>query len=221
MLQVIEGFAHDFAEAPQKLREAVRHRDWEAVASLAHTFKGSLGYLGADLLVQWSTMAETGAHAARTGDGDGDGDGDGTNARPSTHMESLVQALADGLQGLLAEIAVLSGQGELPVLATVPIAPATPQRHPVNVDEVASTLARLRLQIADSDYAALAELDRLRPLVGERHGPMLQRIQRCTEYLETEAALQELDQLAHCLGQPTPAVLASSAQGSAQGAADA
>ncbi len=219
MLQVIEGFAHDFAEAPQKLREAVRHRDWEAVASLAHTFKGSLGYLGADLLVQWSTMAETGAHAARAGDGDGDGDG--TNARPSTHMESLVQALADGLQGLLAEIAVLSGQGELPVLATVPIAPATPQRHPVNVDEVASTLARLRLQIADSDYAALAELDRLRPLVGERHGPMLQRIQRCTEYLETEAALQELDQLAHSLGQPTTAVLASSAQGSAQGAADA
>lgn len=217
MLKVIEGFAHDFADAPQKLREAVRHRDWETVASLAHTFKGSLGYLGADLLVQWSAMAETGAHAARKEDGDGGIADD----RPSTHMESLVQALADGLQGLLAEIAVLSGPGDLPTLATAPIAPTSPQRHPLNVDEVTSTLARLRLQIADSDYAALAELERLRPLLGERHGPVLQRIQRCTEYLETEAALQELDRLAHSLGQPRQAVPASTAQGSGQGAADA
>ena len=69
----------------------------------------------------------------------------------------------------------------------------------MTAEEVSSTLARLRLQIADSDYAAMAELERLRPLVDGRHASVLQRIQRCTESLETEAALQALEQLARSM----------------------
>lgn len=198
MLHAIEGFAQDFADAPQQLRRAARSGNWATVASLAHTFKGSLGYLGANLLEQWSAMAETGAHACMSGDGNGG------NARPSGDLPSLVQALADGLQGLLAEIAVRSGQAALPALATVssaapPQQQQQPQRQPMTAEEVSSTLARLRLQIADSDYAAVAELERLRPLVSGRHASVLQRIQRCTESLETEAALQALDQLARSM----------------------
>ncbi|WP_249320846.1 hypothetical protein [Delftia acidovorans] len=154
-------------------------------------------------------MAETGAHACMSGDGNGG------NARPSGDLPSLVQALADGLQGLLAEIAVRSRQAALPPLATVSSA-APPQqqrqRQPMPAEEVSSTLARLRLQIADSDYAAVAELERLRPLVSGRHASVLQRIQRCTESLETEAALQALDQLARSMAANRMAL---------QGAADA
>ncbi|EZP46120.1 Multi-sensor hybrid histidine kinase [Delftia sp. RIT313] len=209
MLHAIEGFAQDFADAPQQLRRAARSGNWATVASLAHTFKGSLGYLGANLLEQWSAMAETGAHACMSGDGNGG------NARPSGDLPSLVQALADGLQGLLAEIAVRSRQAALPPLATVSSA-APPQqqrqRQPMTAEEVSSTLARLRLQIADSDYAAVAELERLRPLVSGRHASVLQRIQRCAESLETEAALQALDQLARSMAANRMAL---------QGAADA
>src|SRR5256885_5841586 len=92
MQHAIEGFAQDFADAPQQLRRAARSGNWATVASLAHTFKGSLGYLGANLLEQWSAMAETGAHACMSGDGKGG------NARPSGDLPSLVQALADGLR---------------------------------------------------------------------------------------------------------------------------
>lgn len=200
MQHAIEGFAQDFADAPQQLRRAARSGNWATVASLAHTFKGSLGYLGANLLEQWSAMAETGAHACMSGDGKGG------NARPSGDLPSLVQALADGLQGLLAEIAVRSRQAALPPLATVSSAAPSQQRQrqqrqrrPMTAEEVSSTLARLRRQIADSDYAAVAELERLRPLVSGRHASVLQRIQRCTESLETEAALQALDQLARSM----------------------
>ncbi|WP_373789370.1 Hpt domain-containing protein, partial [Delftia acidovorans] len=195
MLHAIEGFAQDFADAPQQLRSAARSGNWATVASLAHTFKGSLGYLGANLLEQWSAMAETGAHACLSGDGNGG------NARPSGDLPSLVQALADGLQGLLAEIAVRSRQAALPPLATVSSAAPLQQRQrqPMTAEEVSSTLARLRRQIADSDYAAVAELERLWPLVSGRHASVLQRIQRCTESLETEAALQALDQLARSM----------------------
>ena len=206
MLHAIEGFAQDFADAPQQLRRAARSGNWATVASLAHTFKGSLGYLGANLLEQWSAMAETGAHACLSGDGNGG------NARPSGDLPSLVQALADGLQGLLAEIAVRSGQAALPALATVSSAASPPQRQPMPAEEASSTLDRLRLQIADSDYAAVAELERLRPLVSGRHASVLQRIQRCTESLETEAALQALDQLARSMAANRMAL---------QGAADA
>lgn len=199
MLHAIEGFAQDFADAPQRLRDAVRSGHWDTVASLVHTFKGSLGYLGADLLEQWSAMAETGAQACLSGDGNGG------NARPGGDLQSLVQALADGLQGLLAEIARRSGQTAVVAVASaaavtaVTTAAPLPQRQPMTAEEVSSTLARLRLQIADSDYAAMAELDRLRPLVDGRHASVLQRIQRCTESLETEAALQALEQLARSM----------------------
>src|SRR5256885_658946 len=94
----------------------------------------------------------------------------------------------------------------LPPLATVSSAAPSQQRQrqqrqrrPMTAEEVSSTLARLRRQIADSDYAAVAELERLRPLVSGRHASVLQRIQRCTESLETEAALQALDQLARSM----------------------
>ena len=206
MLHAIEGFAQDFADAPQQLRRAARSGNWATVAALAHTFKGSLGYLGANLLEQWSAMAETGAHACLSGDGNGG------NARPSGDLPSLVQALADGLQGLLAEIAVRSRQAALPPLATVSSAAPPPQRQPMTAEEASSTLARLRLQIADSDYAAVAELERLRLLVSGRHASVLQRIQRCAESLETEAALQALDQLARSMAANRMAL---------QGAADA
>ena len=209
MLHAIEGFAQDFADAPQRLRDAVRSGHWDTVASLVHTFKGSLGYLGADLLEQWSAMAETGAQACLSGDGNGG------NARPGGDLQSLVQALADGLQGLLAEIARRSGQTAVVAVASaaaVTTAAPPPQRQPMTAEEVSSTLARLRLQIADSDYAAMAELDRLRPLVDGRHASVLQRIQRCTESLETEAALQALDQLARSMAANRMAL---------QGAADA
>ena len=112
MLHAIEGFAQDFADAPQRLRDAVRSGHWDTVASLVHTFKGSLGYLGADLLEQWSAMAETGAQACLSGDGNGG------NARPGGDLQSLVQALADGLQGLLAEIARRSGQTAVVAVAS-------------------------------------------------------------------------------------------------------
>jgi CheY-like chemotaxis protein/HPt (histidine-containing phosphotransfer) domain-containing protein/anti-sigma regulatory factor (Ser/Thr protein kinase) len=208
VLHLIDGFVRDFTGVPQRLREGARDGHWEAVAALAHTLKGSLGYLGADLLVQWSAMAEAGAHAAASGKG----------AAPQAiaDTQSLTQALADGLQALLADITVLGGQ------ATRPLTLSPPQRHPGHPDEIPSTLARLRRQIADSDYAALAGLEQLRQLAGERHQPLVLRIQRLAEDLETDTALLELEQLAKDLDLvQAPHALLVPVHGSVRGEADA
>ena len=62
-----------------------------------------------------------------------------------------------------------------------------------NSKEISESIARLHQFIADGDYAALEEFERLQRLLDiRRYGVLLQKIRKNVEDLEAEAALKEL-----------------------------
>ncbi|WP_421988593.1 response regulator [Roseococcus sp.] len=133
IIRLFDGFLRDFSGAPAECERLASGDDLPAAAMLVHTLKGSMGYLGADLL---GDTAERIEDAARLGD-----------------VATLRQALpgfARDLRLLLAEVA--AERGRVSQEAGVPAPSPAP---------VLTLIAELRSLIESGDYGAVAKLERL------------------------------------------------------------
>ena len=187
--RVLNGFFRDFSNAPAQMQEMLQQSQWQDLGMLAHTLKGSLGYLGADALMQEAAEIEA-------------------LTRQSPHSE-IPQPME--VQQQLRQRVPLFGQHLELLLASLPGAQspqpassASTAGHSAS-PEVKEAVERLRQFIVDGDYAALEEFERLQRLLDmRRHGVLLQKIRKNVEDLEAEAALQELSHLEQQLRMTSP-----------------
>ncbi|QXZ09413.1 response regulator [Comamonas sp. Y33R10-2] len=187
--RVLNGFVRDFAAAPAKLQEYLSQSRWQDLGMLAHTLKGSLGYLGTPALTEQATLIE---FACRTPQ-------HMVNLTPESHqhLQQHVPIFAEQLAQLLKQ---------LQQAAADPSASATQTPAASNSGLAAAKviIEELRQLITDGNYAAMDGFERLqRQLDQRKHGVQLQRIRRNIEDLEADAALQDLDLLKQQLHQTT------------------
>ena len=182
--RVLNGFARDFGTAPTQVQEMLQHAQWQNLGMLAHTLKGSLGYLGADALMQEAADIESLTRLPPNSD-------QSPSADALQQLRQRVPAFAQHLGLLLASLRGLQN--------VEPAASASPTPTSAS-PEVREALARLHQFIVDGDYAALEEFERLQRLLDMRlHGMLLQKIRKNVEDLEADAALKELTLLAQQL----------------------
>ncbi|MEG2049747.1 MAG: response regulator, partial [Comamonas sp.] len=176
--RVLNGFARDFVEAPSHLQEYLSQSRWQDLGMLAHTLKGSLGYLGAPALMEQASQIES---ACRTPQGS-------MNLPQASHqhLQQQVPIFAEQLAQLLKQ---------LPEAAAETTSPA-PAVAANSLARVEAMIEELRQLIADGNYAAVEGFERLQHLLDQRlYGAQLQQIRKNIEDLEADAALQDLDLL--------------------------
>ena len=182
--RVLNGFARDFVEAPSHLQEYLSQSRWQDLAMLAHTLKGSLGYLGAPALMEQASQIES---ACRTPQGIMS-----LSPQSHQHLQQQVPVFAEQLAQLLKQLPEAGAETTSP-------APAVPASSLAEVDVI---IEELRQLITDGNYAAVEGFERLQhQLDHRRHGAQLQRIRKNIEDLEADAALQDLDLLKQQLHQ--------------------
>ncbi|MEG1130359.1 MAG: response regulator, partial [Comamonas sp.] len=182
--RVLNGFARDFVEAPSHLQEYLSQSRWQDLGMLAHTLKGSLGYLGAPALMEQASQIES---ACRTPQGS-------MNLPQASHqhLQQQVPIFAEQLAQLLKQ---------LPEAAAETTSPA-PAVAANSLARVEAMIEELRQLIADGNYAAVEGFERLQHLLDQRlYGAQLQQIRKNIEDLEADAALQDLDLLKQQLHQ--------------------
>ena len=184
--RVLHGFARDFAPAPEQLMDFVQQHRWQDLGMLAHTLKGSLGYLGASTLMEQAAGIEAATRQPPH-----------SNAPlPMAEQQFLQQRVPDfskQLTQLLLQLPKANGLIGTGIsgAATGVTSGVTPVT--TNSKEISESIARLHQFIADGDYAALEEFERLQRLLDiRRYGVLLQKIRKNVEDLEAEAALKEL-----------------------------
>ena len=178
--RVIAGFYRDFAQAPTQLQQHTQQHDWAALAMLAHTLKGALGYLDAGPLVEQAAAIEQYAHALANAP---------SVAVDAPHtLQIQSRDLATHLTQLLASIAAAHRSAE----AAPPPAHATqPGNQPVKF-----ALTRIKHLVADGDYPAVSELEQLQPMMNALAlAPLLTQILQHVEDLDTAAALAAIQRL--------------------------
>ncbi|GAB2816437.1 hypothetical protein GCM10027276_16810 [Comamonas piscis] len=182
--RVLAGFYRDFADAPLALVLHVQQAEWQPLSMLAHSLKGALGYLDAAALVQ---AAETIESQAR----------DWTQAPPpaAQHQNQLHAETTDfaaQLQTLLQGLATRQNAPSQPE-AAFNMAPAA---GPAPVIQLRQELQQLKRLVADGDYAAVSELERmLSASPAARWTPLLQQILQHVEDLDADAALAAIERL--------------------------
>lgn len=176
--RVLNGFTRDFSPAPARMLAMLQQSQWPELGMLAHTLKGSLGYLGADALMQEAAEIEALTRQSPHSD----------QPQPMAVQQQLRQSIPAFAQHLDLLLASLPGaQNSEPANSSAP---------PGESPEVREAMQRLHQFIVDGDYAALEEFERLQRLLDmRRHGVLLQKIRKNVEDLEAEAALQELSHL--------------------------
>ena len=176
--RVLHGFVRDFSPAPAQLREHLAQSRWQDLGMLAHSLKGSLGYLGAPALMEHAAQLEASCRTPQ-----------GIMSLPPQalhHLQQQVPVFAEHLQQLL---------NQLPTALEAVSESGTPApAH--SLAGIESIIQELRQLIADGNYAALGVFDQLQRLLEQRqHDAQLQRIRKNIEDLEADAALHDLDQL--------------------------
>ncbi|RGE45952.1 response regulator [Comamonas testosteroni] len=185
--RVLNGFARDFSSAPAKAQELLQRSQWQDLGMLAHTLKGSLGYLGADALMQEAAEIEALTRQSPYSE----------LPQPMAVQQQLRQRVPAFAQHLGLLLQSLPGAQNTEPTTTSGPAGASPEVH--------GAIERLRQFIEDGDYAALEEFERLQRLLDmRRHGVLLQKIRKNVEDLEAEAALQELTHLEQQLLMASP-----------------
>ena len=179
--RVLQGFARDFAPAPEQMLEYLQQQRWQDLGMLAHSLKGSLGYLGASALMKQAAGIEAATRQPPQ------------NSAPlSVDAQQLLQQqvphFSRQLTHLLLQLPQANGFIGAGITGAAPAA--------MGDREISASMTRLRQLIADGDYAAIEELEHLqRQLDIHRHGELLQKIRKNVEDLEAEAALKELSSL--------------------------
>ena len=184
--RVLHGFARDFAPAPEQLMDFVQQHRWQDLGMLAHTLKGSLGYLGASTLMEQAAGIEAATRQPPHS----------SAPLPMAEQQFLQQQVPEfskQLTQLLLQLPKANGLigSGIAGAATGVTSGVTPVA--TNSKEISESIARLHQFIADGDYAALEEFERLQRLLDiRRYGVLLQKIRKNVEDLEAEAALKEL-----------------------------
>ncbi len=170
--RLLQGFARDFATAPDTLLHGAQQHDCAGVAILAHNLKGALGYLGSRALAEQADQLE--------------------RLATGRHQDALLHALVPfnaGLCTLLTHVAQAAARS----------APAPAE---ANAQDIAHCMAGLRRLISTGDYAATGQLERLSHMLGVAQLALLESIRSHVDDLETERALAALDALAQQLTAP-------------------
>ena len=179
--RVLHGFARDFAPAPEQMLEHLQQQRWQDLSLLAHSLKGSLGYLGASALMRQAAGIEAATRQPPQ-----------SSTPLPADVQQLLQQQVPHFSRQLAQLLLQLPQANGLIGTGISgAAPAT-----TNIREINDSIALLRRLIADGDYAATEELDHLQSLLDiHRHGELLQKIRKNVEDLEAEAALRELSSL--------------------------
>ena len=168
----------------------VQQHRWQDLGMLAHTLKGSLGYLGAATLMEQAAGIEAATRQPPHS----------SAPLPMAEQQFLQQQVPDfskQLTQLLLQLPKANGligtgiAGAATGVTSGLASGVTPVA--TNSKEISESIARLHQFIADGDYAALEEFERLQRLLDiRRYGVLLQKIRKNVEDLEAEAALKEL-----------------------------
>ena len=189
MQRILQGFVRDFAVAPTQLLAHGQQGHWSALAMLAHTLKGSLGYLDAPALAAQAGAVEQ--HAQQL---EAMPVGSDAALALQTQLATSVPLFSAALEQLLEQISASAASATL--VSAVPVTAPSAAHWQAELDQLASL-------IAAGDYAAVEALETLdRQLSDPAARGIFQDIQQFTEDLETEAALQALQRLQTLLCPP-------------------
>ena len=186
--RVLAGFYRDFADAPQTLVLHVQQSSWEPLSMLAHSLKGALGYLDATALVQAAETIESQAREWTQAPPPA--------AQPQRLLHAETSEFAAQLQTLLQGLATRQHPPAPPSAAL----DAAPAASPPAATNLRQDLKHLKRLVADGDYAAVSELERmLLASPTARWTPLLQQILQHVEDLDGEAALAAIERLEQIL----------------------
>ncbi|WP_021026459.1 response regulator [Comamonas sp. B-9] len=186
--RVLAGFYRDFADAPQTLVLHVQQSSWEPLSMLAHSLKGALGYLDATALVQAAETIESQAREWTQAPPPA--------AQPQRLLHAETSEFAAQLQTLLQGLATRQHPPAPPSAAL----DAAPAASPPAATSLRQDLKHLKRLVADGDYAAVSELERmLLASPTARWTPLLQQILQHVEDLDGEAALAAIERLEQIL----------------------
>ncbi len=179
--RVMLGFVRDFSKAPEQLRKNLEQVNWSQLGFLAHTLKGSLGYLDAHALATQAGELERLSYAIENSS---------TKTTKITdlmpQLQQLTPLFATELERLLNETSQAAGHAAQP--ANVSSA--------LNAEYLHDQLQQLEHLISEADYAAVAALESL----GNHINAPLARdifleLQQYVEDVETLLALEALQRL--------------------------
>jgi len=170
--RIFNDFIRDFGSAPERMERLAAASDWPALTELAHTLKGSIGYLGIDDLGRQAGSIE---QALR-------------HRQPEQAM-ALLGEFTGRLRTVLDDArAVLAERESQPPQAGTPL--------PARLDDLPPLLEQTRQLIRDSDYGAMALLEELgQRLRGSGFTAAIDQVRQHFDDLESEAALLALEQL--------------------------
>ncbi|MFG5775684.1 response regulator [Comamonas sp. J-3] len=189
MQRILQGFVRDFVAAPTQLLACWQQGRWADLGMLAHTLKGSLGYLDAPALVAQAATVEQHAYQLEPM-----AIGSDAAATLQAQLAAGVPTFSAALQQLLEQLSASAHNTNLSCPA--PGTAASAEHWQTLLDE-------LRALIAAGDYAAVEALEALGRQLGDPAArSIFQDIQQYTEDLETEAALQALQRLQTLLCPP-------------------
>lgn len=178
--RLLQSFVRDFAQAPQQLHSHFQAQDWRALHLLAHTLKGSLGYLHAPQAVEALQTLESASappHAA------------------TAQCAAQVAHAAAALEQVLQQVA-----RALQTSAPAPGAPA----HATSPEQLQEWIAQALPRIQQGDYAGLRLLEQIEASL--RTQPLHALAARAlaqAEDLDNEAACHSLRALHAALAAPT------------------
>ncbi|MFA9286422.1 response regulator [Comamonas sp. SY3] len=186
--RVLAGFYRDFADAPHTLVLHAQQSAWQPLSMLAHSLKGALGYLDAAALVQAAESIENQAREQAQQPP--------SSAPPDPRLHAETTEFAAQLQTLLQGLATRHS----PASAPAPASEEAPAPHPAPATTLRQDLQHLKRLVADGDYAAVSELERmLGASPAARWTPLLQQILQHVEDLDADAALAAIERLEQIL----------------------
>jgi len=170
--RIFNGFLRDFGDAPERIGQLAEAGDWPALTELAHTLKGSIGYLGIDDLGRQAGAIEQALRHQQT-----------------AQASALLGEFTGRLRTVLDDArSVLAERESRPPQAGAPLPP--------RITDLPPLLEQTRQLIIDSDYGAMALLEDLgQRLRGSDFAAAVEQVRQHFDDLESEAALLALEQL--------------------------
>lgn len=175
--RLLRAFVRDFAQAPSQLRSLHHIQNWNALGELAHTLKGSLGYLDQDRAVQTMDRLNLACQHGKV-------------------SRTLVHRAAEQVQRILEHVQSLLS----PELVQQSMLPPS-----IEVQHLLTQIAQAIPLVQRGEYTGIRYLEQVEnDLRGSLlHGLAAQALSQA-EDLETDAACQALQQLQHALRARLP-----------------
>ena len=190
-VRLLQSFLREFEQAPQQMRQHAAREEWKALAMLAHTLKGSVGYLPAPetakVLQQLESRSDSMALTARI--------------RPvvvDSDFETLVDAACHAVEACLQEVRHTLSQASAlktaeDAYSAQDAAPQAATTDPALIEQWMHTLQQALPLVQQGDYAGAQLLEQLEAQTRHSlwHAAVVEALTQ-TEDLENEAATRTL-----------------------------